>query len=126
MSSAKQAFRHTIPALVPLAMAALQWNDPDPLFWIFAYLMAALAPLGRIIQRHGPGLFNLSSGVLLAGLVMSLPGFVDFVLRGDFASISAEMDEKRPDIESAREFLGLVIALICHLPYRKWHLRGAK
>ncbi len=126
MRSAKEALRHTIPALVPLAMAALQWNDPDPLFWAFAYLMAALAPLGRSIQRHWPGLFNISSGVLFAGLVISLPGSVDFVLSDDYASIVAEMDENRPHIESAREFLGLVIALICHLPYRKWHLRGAK
>ena len=87
--------------------------------------MAAIAPIGRILERRRPGLFTLSSGVLLAGLVISLPGFVDFALRGDYASISAEMDDSKPYIESAREFLGLVIALICHLPYRKWHLRGA-
>ena len=116
---------HTIATLALVAMAVLQWNDPDPIFWSIAYLLPATAPLSRLLERRRPMLYATSNGVILAGLLISLPGFVDFVSAGDYTAISGEMTEAKPYIESGREFLGLILAAICHSLYWKWHLQGA-
>ena len=96
-----------------LTMAYLQLNDPDPLFWTTLYFAIALVPVAQLMRFDiGRGLY-IVMGIALAGLLISLPGFIDFVLEGDFAAIDDSMRADRPQIEFAREFLGVCIGLAC-------------
>jgi hypothetical protein len=90
----------------------LQLNDPDPLVWILAYGLVAFcvaAPSGRDWSARAAW---LTGGVLLTLALGALPGFVGYLLSGDFGAIVAEMRPDRPHVESAREFLGVLIAAL--------------
>ncbi|MEM6551893.1 MAG: transmembrane 220 family protein [Planctomycetota bacterium] len=112
---------HVVVALFLLAMAGIQLNDPDPLFWIVLYLAVAVMPMARLGRRRWPVGWGVALGLVVAGLVVSLPGMIDFVKAGEFRLIGGGMSASRPHIESAREFLGALIGLVCLLPYGRWH-----
>lgn len=116
---------HASISLLFVTMAALQINDPDPSLWIGLYLAVAAIPAARVLERRAPVLFGTALGLVIACLLVSLPGFVDFLRSGDYGSIGGEMSSSKPYIESAREFLGALIGLICLIFYRKWHIRSA-
>ena len=47
--------------------------------------------------------------MVIAGLLISAPGFSDYLRSGNLGSIYGEMLDSAPYIEYAREFLGLLI-----------------
>lgn len=73
-------------ALLFLYAAALQLNDPDPLYWIAVYLGTALVPIAQSFGRHSKFWTAVLLGGVLAGLVISLPGFLAY-LRIDRKSV---------------------------------------
>ena len=101
-----------ILAMGTLAMAVMQLNDPDPLFWVTAYGVAAACCTAVALDRSPRGLTGLAAGMLLAGLLISLPGFMDWLGADEKASLWGDMDAAHPEIESSREFFGAVLALI--------------
>ena len=112
---------HVLASVLFVAMAALQINDPDPLLWVTVYVAIALVPAARIIGYRLPILFWATVGMATACLLISLPGFFDYLASGDFASVGEEMSATKPYIEPAREFLGIVIGAICLACYRNSH-----
>ena len=82
---------HLLLALVFLLFAYWNMNDPDALVWVAAY-----------------GLVSLLFGWMLT----MLPGMFAWV-RDGFPSITEEMKATAPHIEVVREFLGLLIAVVC-------------
>ncbi|MEM6394164.1 MAG: transmembrane 220 family protein [Planctomycetota bacterium] len=116
---------HVAVAVLLLALAGVQLNDPDPLFWVVIYAAAAVMPIARLWGRRLPVGWGVAFGLAVAGLLVSLPGFIDFVRAGEFDLIGRGMSASRPNIELAREFLGALIGLVCLLPYGRWHTRGA-
>ncbi len=100
-----------ILALVFFSFAALQYNDPDPLLWMFIYGLVALLFL---ISAFGP----LSKSLLIAcivGLVsyslFYLPGLVEWLTEGQAGELVEAMKADKMYIEESREFLGLLIAI---------------
>ncbi|MEM1211402.1 MAG: transmembrane 220 family protein [Planctomycetota bacterium] len=116
---------HGLVAAFLLAMAGIQLNDPDPLFWGVVYGAAAVMPIARLAGHRLPVGWGIAAGLAVAGLAVSLPGLIDFIRFGDYALVGGSMSGERPHIELAREFLGALIGLLCLVPYRKWHTRGA-
>ena len=117
------ALGHTLAALLFLAMAALQLNDPDPVLWVVVYLAIATAPIGKLVKKQMPNAVRVTLGLIVAALLISLPGFIDYLLIGDFASITAEMSGDRPYVEGAREFIGTSMGAVCLGYYWSWHTR---
>jgi len=113
----KRAY-HSVAAALLLVMAAIQFNDPDPIYWVTVYAVAAIIPIGQLIGRRFPALWTLVMGMIIAGLLMSLPGFWNYLTADDFLSITREMLGDKPYVEYGREFLGLMIAALLLLPYR--------
>ncbi len=105
-------------------MAAIQINDPDPLLWLIVYLAVAAIPASRIIGLHLPVTVGIAAGLVVAALLVSLQGFIDYLKSGDYASLTGGMSDQKPYIESAREFLGVTIGAICLLFYRRWHIEA--
>jgi hypothetical protein len=108
---------HAIVAVVFLMMAAIQLNDPDPAYWMAVYAAVAAVPLARVLHRRLPSVSLIADGMVLAGLIIAVPGFVDFLVSRDFTSINDKMTPDKPYVESAREFIGLLMAAICLMAY---------
>ncbi len=97
-------------AVLLLLIAALQWNDPDPLYWIAVYAGGGAVAIGRAMGRYSGFWTALLTGAVLAGLVIALPGTWQYLVSGNYGSILGDM---RPDnyVEPAREFFGLLLLL---------------
>ena len=105
-------FFHIMASLLFFTMAAIQLNDPDPLYWVVAYLTAAIIAGGLCFGKRQETLSKVSMGMILAGLLMSGPGAMEYFASGDYGSIYGSMLAAKPYVESAREFGGLLIAFI--------------
>ena len=122
----KSVLVHLISLSVLTAMAYLQLNDPDPLYWVSVYLIASLIPATALVpaalrpvaalmprvagtSKVQDRIFCIAVGLIVAGLLISGPGFVDFLRYEPITQITASM-AANPRVEAAREFLGLVIA----------------
>ena len=108
---------HIFAGLLFLMMAVIQFNDPDPVYWIVVYALVAAIPLSRATGHRLPRALMLAGGMVLAGLLISGPGLLDYIASGDYDSISGKMMDEKPYVESAREFVGLFAAAICLLIY---------
>ena len=110
---------HAIVALAFVFMAAIQLNDPDPAYWIVVYVVVAAIPSARIFGYRLPKLVLIASGMVLSGLIIATPGTIDYLTSSDFAAIRGKMLGEKPYVESAREFIGLAMAAISLIYYRK-------
>lgn len=102
-------FRYVLVAIFVL-FAVIQFNDPDPLAWVVAYLLVAATLAVPARHRLCRKLFWLTSGVLLILALQAFSGFIAWLRTGTPASIAAEMSPNMPYVEPAREFIGVVIA----------------
>lgn len=102
-----------------LLMGWLQLNDPDPLYWISVYWVAAIVPLRKLLSKPSATGYWIAAGMILSGLLISAPGFLDYLNSGNYGAIAGDMMDNIPYVESAREFGGLAIAAIllaCYNP----------
>lgn len=107
-------FLHVFLVALLVYIAWLQLNDPDPLFWVTLYLLAATAPLLALINRPlriHRYLLGIASGFCLAGFAMVLSG-ASVYLQHLEDSLIQDMSAEKPYIEETRELLGALIALL--------------
>jgi hypothetical protein len=103
--------------------AALQWNDPDPLRWILAYLVAAALSISAAAGRFLliPNLLaGVGFGLWFLALAPALPS------AETAAFTSFEMRSKSH--EEPREAIGLALcaAWSAALAGRAWRSRGER
>lgn len=98
-------------AVILLLAAAVQLNDPDPLYWTVVYAAAAAVVAGSAFGRFERSIASLVTGAVLAGMLWSAAGFLAYLKSGDYGSIFGGMLASKPYVEETREFLGLAIAL---------------
>ena len=89
-------------------MAFLQLNDPDPAYWVVTYALTGVCAQGPRLAHLLVATVWATTGLALAGLLQSLPGFIQFISLGDWSSLTGTMSKSQPQIEFAREFLGLL------------------
>jgi hypothetical protein len=92
-------------ALFALA-AIVQWNDPDPLRWVVMYAAASIVCLSPRRGRLGVTASWLVSAVAMFWSVQLVP---DALGVSDLSELTASMAVDRPEVEAAREVMGLVI-----------------
>jgi transmembrane protein TMEM220 len=89
-----------------IVFALLQYNDPDPVQWMFAYLSAAflsfLAFKGKLVNY----IAFISAGIFIIGAIHQWPHQYD--------GVTGNMDAD-PNIELGRESLGLIICAVATL-----------
>lgn len=93
-----------------LLFALLQLNDPDPLVWVTYYAAIACACTVAAYRPLPRALFLVLAAVTAAGVVLTLPGFIDWLLNRPASDLWAPMSASRMYIEHSRELLGLAIA----------------
>ncbi len=108
---------HFLFAALFLYIAYLQFNDPDPLYWIIVYAGTAAVASAKGLGRSNDFWNAVLIGAVAAGMIIATPSLVEFVAAGDFAAIG-DM-ERAPYVEPTREFGGLMFAFILLLYYLK-------
>lgn len=109
---------HFLLALMFLAFAAVQYNDPDPLLWIVIYVaMVVLCTLAAF------GIYPVKVMVVIAiafivYMVILFPGLVDWINSSDRSLLFDDLAKMQyPFIEESREFLGLLICIVVLIGY---------
>lgn len=105
--------------------AVIQYNDPDPLLWMFIYgygvLVCLLAMVGKDIEwLHYAGIVLFLSFSLYLFLIPN--GVLSWITEHDAENITGSMSETKPWIEATREFFGLLIlsfALLLNVIFRE-------
>jgi hypothetical protein len=103
---------NSILALMFMAFAFVQVNDPDPILWILIYgAMAAISVMAIFEYYIAKIMWALAAGYF-AYAVLLFPGVVDWLKSDDRSLLFDDIAKMQfPYIEESREFLGLVICL---------------
>ncbi|MDF3818742.1 transmembrane 220 family protein [Leptospira sp. 96542] len=94
-----------------LLSASLQYNDPDPIHWMFLYGLGALISLLSIGNRFYLPLFFFMLGVLALQILIIVDGAYIWYTKGMENILSTPMSDDKPYIEEVREFFGSLIVL---------------
>ena len=111
---------HVVAFLLLIAAAALQLNDPDPVYWGGFYFVCSLVPLLAIFRINSRILYVLCGIYGLAVIIPTIDGFIQDLRLGEL--LLQQMSPDKPYVEEAREFLGALIALglISVYPFVQW------
>lgn len=90
--------------------AWFQYNDPDPVLWIFLYGSVAVISLMRIFGYYFH--FTTVCVMIIIGVYAAtlIPGIIEYFSQPNKEELFGEMYKNKPYIEESREFFGLVIA----------------
>ncbi|MFQ6004983.1 MAG: transmembrane 220 family protein [Woeseia sp.] len=99
------------------AMAGLQFNDPDPVYWVAVYGGTGLVALGKGLRHYSEFWAAIVIGAIISGMIIAFPGVVNFFEHGEFRELYESMTSSKAYVESTREFAGLLLALIVLTSY---------
>ena len=99
-------------ALLLVYFIILQFNDPDPLFWVLIYSYALLVTILLIVGRAKK--YFLYGGIVIFAVLAAtlIPGVIDYFKASNYGEIFSEMAKERLYVEESREFFGLLIAMV--------------
>ncbi len=120
-------FLHIFLAALLAYIAYLQFNDPDPLFWVSLYALAALVPLQSFLnigKSNRSILIGITAGYCLAGTTLSVSGAIEYLEHIANESIIQDMSPFKPYIEETREFMGTLFAFLVVFAYWLTSVRG--
>lgn len=97
-------------ALMFLAFAALQVNDPDPVLWILIYGVMAVVSVMGIFDFYNRRLLIGLVVLFIIYMIILYPGVAEWYHQDDRSVLFDDvMKMEYPYIEESREFLGLLI-----------------
>ena len=105
--------------LLAIAMV-LQFNDPDPWFWVSLYFICSLIPLLAVFRIYNRILYWLGAAFCIAAIGLTVDGGIEYLRHIQQESLLQGMSADKPYIEEARELIGTLIALaiISVYPFR--------
>lgn len=105
-------------AVMFLAFAFVQINDPDPLIWILIYGSMAVVSVMAAFSYY-PRKFLIAMLILFAVYSsMYFEGVLEWLKQDDKSALFDEVAKmEHLYIEEAREFLGLVICMVIIITY---------
>lgn len=100
-------------ALMFMAFAALQVNDPDPVLWILIYGVMAVVSVMGIFDYYNRKLLIGLAVLFSVYMIILFPGVSVWFQQDDKSVLFDDvMKMEYPYIEESREFLGLLICQI--------------
>ena len=87
----------------------VQFNDPDPLFWMLVYGGVAIIAAFALFDKFNVPVIVTAFGVCLGGSLYLMPSAIELFLHHDAGELITGMSPDRPYVEEARESLGLLI-----------------
>jgi len=101
---------HAFLALMFVAFAALQLNDPDPYLWIPIYIVMVVVCALAYLGKFYPKIMILLTVVYALLCVYYFPGVNEWLHLEDKSQLFDNIAKmEHPFIEESREFLGLLI-----------------
>jgi hypothetical protein len=101
---------HLLAFLTLMVFAALQYNDPDAMFWGGFYATCALIPLLAVFGLRNWILYALCAIYAIVVISPAINGFFEYMRSTDSLVYGMGMNSDKPYIEEAREFLGTLVA----------------
>ncbi|GGH14495.1 transmembrane 220 family protein [Mucilaginibacter phyllosphaerae] len=101
-------------AVLFIAFAALQYNDPDPYIWMPIYLYSAALCYMAFKGRFYPKAYLFGIAIYsayAAYLFFDKTGVLSWLTQHHAESMVQTMQAQKPWIEESREFFGLVILI---------------
>lgn len=106
-------FLNILLAIMFLAFAALQVNDPDPILWILIYGIMAVVSVMAIFDYYNRKLLIALASLYFVYMVILFPGVAEWFQQDDKSVLFDDVLKMQyPYIEESREFLGLLICQI--------------
>jgi hypothetical protein len=105
-------------AILFVLFAGLQYNDPDPYWWIPIYLYAAVLCWLASRGKYFPKAYLAGIAVYLGYAVylfFTKDGVLDWAREHDAENLVQTMKAEKPWIEDTREFGGLLILIVVML-----------
>lgn len=103
---------NAVLAVLFLLSMAVQFNDPDPAFWVVVYgAVAAIAAFAVFAKFYIP-LIVIAFVICLGGSLYLMPSLFALFVHHSPSDLMDKMAPDRPYIEEARESLGLLIAAV--------------
>ncbi len=114
-------FHYMLIVLFALS-ATVQYNDPDPVFWIAIYLGVVVCAILDLSGRHFLWLGAVGFTVSIVYAIILMPHFLGWLSDG-MPSFVTSMKAETPYVEMVREFLGVVLCALAYQWYsrRAWH-----
>jgi hypothetical protein len=104
---------NSVLALMFMAFAFLQLNDPDPILWILIYGAMAAVSVMAIFEYYIPRLMWAMAAGYIVYVVILFPGVMEWYNSPDRSLLFDDLAKMQYlYIEEAREFLGLIICLV--------------
>jgi len=104
---------NTLLALMFMAFAFVQVNDPDPVLWILIYGAMAAVCVMAIFEYYIPRLMLVQAMGYLVYSVILFPGVKEWYESSDWTLLFDDLAKMQHlYIEEAREFLGLMICVL--------------
>ncbi len=107
---------HILVALLFVAFAYVQINDPDPIGWIVFYLGISLVAIQAVAGKSNVLLPLIGMVVAFFGMALQFPDFIRWIGDG-MPTITGAMKAESLYIELVREFLGFFIGFVAYLLY---------
>ena len=106
-------FLYIFLAIMFVAFAALQINDPDPVLWILIYGAMVVVCVMAVFKVYNKRVLIILSVVFIVYCVVLWPGVAEWFQQEDKSVLFDDvMKMEYPYIEESREFLGLLICLV--------------
>jgi len=102
-------------AIIFIAFAALQYNDPDPILWASIYLYTVILCIMAYRNKFYPSLNILGIAMYLVYamyLFFDKNGVINWATVHHGENIASTMKAEQPWIEETREFGGLVMLIV--------------
>ncbi len=103
--------------------AIVQYNDPDPLHWIFLYGFSAFLCAYGIFKKIDKAFLYFLFGAVVLQFLIVLDGAYAWMQSGMENILTTPMNQEKPYIEQMREFLGTLIVGASNLLLFYWEKR---
>ncbi len=108
-------------ALMFVSFVAVQFDDPDPILWVFIYSNMVVICVWSVFAVPNKYWIWISAGGYLVYAIFLIPGALDWFQSPDRSLLFDDLAKMQyPYIEETREFLGLIICVVvlCWVGFR--------
>jgi hypothetical protein len=99
-------------ALLFVAFALVQLNDPDPVFWIFIYSAVAVISALSIFRIYPVIIIWFLIVINTIYMAYLFPGILSWLAEEEKSIFFNQMQNEKAFIEESREFIGLLLAVL--------------